>query len=63
MIKAGVTVAVPPAFYGYLAGMVVLAILGAVFQFWMFNKMEEHDKNIHEFHKSVNDPQEQLSDD
>ena len=44
-VKAGVLVNINPTFYGYLAGMVVLAVIGAVVQFKLYNRMEEHEKH------------------
>ena len=44
-VKAGVLVNIDPTFYGYLAGMVVLAVIGAVVQFKLYNRMEEHEKH------------------
>lgn len=44
-VKAGVLVNIDPTFYGYLAGMVVLAVIGAVVQFKLYNNMQEHEKH------------------
>lgn len=44
-VKSGAITSVEPAFWGYVAGIVVVTILGSVVQFKMYAKMEEEKKH------------------
>jgi len=43
--KAGVVTSVAPTYYGYLAGMFVLSIIGSIVQWYFYRRMEEHEKH------------------